>query len=139
MSHRMNISLYVFSADIFPIQCVLQDNMNCVWFVAGVLVFLQISSSLAMVLFEDDPVKVNFCCPDGEILRLRSVRDHHMAECVRRKDLKNNLEGKEVPVVDSNNNQTEFAMRKLSKLDNKKPNCARGLDISKLNFNQTSK
>eukprot|EP00092_Neocalanus_flemingeri_P013160 GFUD01014179.1.p1 GENE.GFUD01014179.1~~GFUD01014179.1.p1 ORF type:complete len:623 (-),score=176.96 GFUD01014179.1:158-2026(-) len=118
--------------------------INCIWFVVGALGLLQISPSLAMSLFGDDPVRVNFCCPDGEMLRLRISKDqllgswsYHMAECVRRKGAKNTLEGMEVSFLDSKNNQTEVK-RKLAKLDNKMPKCGRGLQISALNFNQTN-
>ena len=124
-------------------------KMNNICFVLSVLGFLQMSSSLAMSLFGYDPVKINFCCPDGKMMRLRIDRDQltggfiNKAECVRRRDVKNTLEGMEVSVIDltkqSDGNKTEFLKRKLSKLDNKMPKCGRGLQISQLNFNQTSK
>eukprot|EP00092_Neocalanus_flemingeri_P022918 GFUD01024846.1.p1 GENE.GFUD01024846.1~~GFUD01024846.1.p1 ORF type:complete len:622 (-),score=175.45 GFUD01024846.1:199-2064(-) len=108
----------------------------------GALVLLQISPILAMSLSADGPVGVNFCCPDEEILRLRKVGDNLpdwtiQAECVRKKGAKSMLDGVEISVLDSKNNQTEVK-RKLAKLDNKMPKCGRGLQISALNFNQTN-
>ena len=53
-----------------------------------------------------------------------------MAECVGRKDVENTLEGmEEVSVLDSTkpNDQTEFVKRKVSKLDNKMPECGTGI------------
>eukprot|EP00092_Neocalanus_flemingeri_P072470 GFUD01089217.1.p1 GENE.GFUD01089217.1~~GFUD01089217.1.p1 ORF type:complete len:176 (-),score=42.63 GFUD01089217.1:111-638(-) len=118
--------------------------INCIWFVVGALGLLQISPSLAMSLFGDDPVRVNFCCPDGEELILQSNVWYwpgtwrYKAECVGRKGAKNTLEGMEVSFLDSKNNQTEVK-RKLAKLDNKMPKCGRrGPQISEFNFNQTN-
>ena len=123
-------------------------KMNNICFVLSVLGFLQMSSSLAMSLFGYDPVKINFCCPDGKMMRLRIDRDQltggfiNKAECVRRRDVKNTLEGMEVSVLDSikqrEDNQTEFVKGKLSKLDNQMVKCGRGLQIYELYFNQPS-
>eukprot|EP00092_Neocalanus_flemingeri_P004902 GFUD01005275.1.p1 GENE.GFUD01005275.1~~GFUD01005275.1.p1 ORF type:complete len:623 (-),score=158.43 GFUD01005275.1:144-2012(-) len=117
--------------------------MNHIWHASFVFGFLRMS--LGMSLFGDDPVKVNFCCPDGEKLRLHMRRDillaYHSyvqeADCVWGD--KNNLEGMEVSVLHlTENNETEFVKRKLSKLHTKMPKCGRGLRISKPNFNQTN-
>eukprot|EP00092_Neocalanus_flemingeri_P016178 GFUD01017510.1.p1 GENE.GFUD01017510.1~~GFUD01017510.1.p1 ORF type:complete len:614 (+),score=156.73 GFUD01017510.1:34-1875(+) len=110
--------------------------MNHIWHALVVFGFLRMS--LGMSLFGDDPVKVNFCCPDGEKLRLHTAYHRYVqeAECVQGD--KNNLEGLEVSVLHlTENNQTEFVKRKLSKLHTKMPKCGRGLQISKPNFNQT--
>ena len=122
--------------------------MSRICLVMGVLGFLQMCPSLAMSLGGDDPIKINFCCPDGEMMRVRLHRDLlgeefiTMTECVGRKDVKNTLEGMEVSVLDSikqrEDNQTEFVKRKLSKLDNKMLKCGRGLQIYELYFNQPS-
>eukprot|EP00092_Neocalanus_flemingeri_P047654 GFUD01054078.1.p1 GENE.GFUD01054078.1~~GFUD01054078.1.p1 ORF type:complete len:523 (-),score=119.66 GFUD01054078.1:146-1714(-) len=113
--------------------------MDPILFVMGVLVLLQTSPNLAMSQSGDGAVRVNFCCPDEEILRLRTVWDNLptgtlQAECVRKKGAKNILEGIEISVLDSKNNQTEVK-RTLAKLGNKMPKCGRGLKITRLHTN----
>jgi len=108
--------------------------MNFVMFTIGVLVCLP-SVLLGMVLSEENPVLVNFCCQDGETLRIRSVRDRLRADCVRRRDLENSLEGKEVPVLGRQN--CEIVQKKLSKIGTKKPDCGRGLMIAPLDFQES--
>ena len=111
-------------------------KMNFVMFTIGVLVCLP-SVLLGMVLSEEIPVLVNFCCQDGETLRIRSVRDRLRADCVRRRDLENSLEGKEVPVLGRQN--CEIVQKKLSKIGTKKPDCGRGLMIAPLDFQESCK
>ena len=110
------------------------------WIVLGLL---QMTPSLTVSLLGDDPVRVNFCCPDGEMLKLRNVGEVKITECTRSKVVENKLEGMEVSILDLtkriNNNQTEFVKRKISKLDVKKPKCGRGLQLNEMIFNHKSK
>ena len=85
--------------------------MNFVMLTIGVLVCLA-SVHHGMVLPEENAVLANFCCQDGETLRIRSVRDRLRADCVRRRDLENSLEGKDVPVLGSQN--CEIVQKELS-------------------------
>ena len=114
-----------------------------------VLWLLQTSLSLAKPLSGDGPIKVNFCCSDGEVLTIRNVRENllgginKIARCVRSRGVKNTLEGVEVSflslVQENESNQTKFIKRPLTKLGEKKPSCERGLQISKLNIHQEGK
>ena len=118
--------------------------MNHIFLALGVLGSLQTPSTLAMTLFGDEsPVEVNFCCPDGQILKLINVRDdlfgnYRKAECVRQRGIENTLEGKEIAVLDRVESN-EFVMRKLTKLNYQKPLCGRGLKITELSLNNTGK
>ena len=112
--------------------------MNHIFLALGVFASLQ-------TLFGDsqDPVGVNFCCPDGQILKLINVRDdlfgnYRKAECVRQRGIENTLEGKEIAVLDRVESN-EFVMRKLTKLNYQKPLCGRGLKITELSLNNTGK
>ena len=117
--------------------------------VLTVLGLLRTSLSLAIPLSGDGPIKVNFCCPDGEVLKIRNVRENllggfnKIARCARSRGVKNTLEGVEVSflslVQENETNQTKYVKRPLSKLGTKKPSCERGLQISKLNINQDGK
>ena len=117
--------------------------------VLTVLGLLQTSLSLAKPLSKDGPIKVNFCCPDGEVLRIRNVRENllgginKIARCVRSRGVKNMLEGVEVSflsfVQENETNQTKVIKRPLTKLGEKKPSCERSLQISKLNIHQEGK
>merc|ERR1712106_1204699 len=109
-------------------------RMNFIMFPIGVLVCLP-SVLLGMVLPEDNSVLVNFCCPDGETLRIRSVRDKLRADCVRKRNLENSLEGKEVPVLGRQN--CEIVQKELSKIGTKKPDCGRGLMIAPMDFQES--
>jgi len=125
--------------------------MNHIFLALGVLGSLQTPSTLAMTLFGDEsPVEVNFCCPDGQMLKLINVRDipiklflppppptYRKAECVRRRGIKNTLEGKEIAVLDKEVDSNKFLMRKLTKLNYQKPVCGRGLQITELSLNKT--
>ena len=114
-----------------------------------VLGLLQTSLSLANPLSGDGPINVNFCCPDGEVLRIQNACEdllggiHKIARCVRSRGVKNTLEGVEVSflslVQENETNQTKYVKRPLSKLGTKKPSCGRGLQISKINIHQESK
>ena len=105
----------------------------------GVIICLEMSFSLALGLFEEDPVKVNFCCPDGEILKLGSFRNYHMADCVKRTGQKESLDGTFVDMLKTNvNNKTEFVKMKIGRLGIMKPNCTRGLKFESVNLNQAS-
>ena len=113
--------------------------MNHIFLVLGVFGSLQ-------TLFGDSPVpvRVNFCCPDGQMLKLINVRDdlvgtYRKAECVRRRGIENTLEGKEIAVLDTEVENTKFVMRKLTKLNDQKPLCGRGLQITELSLNNTGK
>jgi hypothetical protein len=117
--------------------------------VLTVLGLLQISLSLAKPLLGDGPIKVNFCCSDGEVLKIRNARVnllggiHKISRCVRSRGVKNTLEGVEVSflslVQENESNQTEYVKRPLTKLGTNKPPCERGLQIEKINIHHESK
>ena len=81
-------------------------------------------------------MKVNFCCPDGEILRVKHLQGKLKTKCTKRKGLENTLEGMKVFLLNtannSNINETEYVERKLSKLNVGKPDCGERLTISTL-------
>lgn len=97
---------------------------------------------LGLVLAQDDLVKVNFCCPEGQILRVKSLRNKIKAVCTRRRGLENDLEGKEVFLLNANKSDetktTEYVKRKLSKLKTTKPECSRGLSIATLHLQESN-
>ena len=88
------------------------------------------------VIAQDGQVKVNFCCPDGETLRVKSFKTKLKAVCTRKRNLKNNFEGMEVSVIDMMGNETEYVKRNLNKLNSKKPACSRGLMIGTLDLQE---
>ena len=97
---------------------------------------------LVLVLAQDDSIKVNFCCPEGQILRVKSLRNKIKAVCTRRRGLENDLEGKEVFLLNANKSDetktTEYMKRKLSKLKTTKPECSRGLSIATLQLQESN-
>ena len=121
--------------------------MNNVCITLGILGSLWTVPTVAMTLLgvNPDPVRVNFCCPDGRMLKLRRVEDYltgesyKKTECVRQKGVKNTLEGMEVAVLDLKSESNKYVQRKLNKLNYQKPVCGRGLQIREFSFNKTGK
>merc|ERR1712121_532276 len=78
------------------------------------------------------PLGARYCCEEGETLTVRSLgRDRRLADCVLGEDTES-LEGKQVWV---GGDQGEY--RVFNKLEVKQPTCRRGLQLLRVNVNNT--